>query len=575
MHRGRIAICLGLALSFGERARAADSPAVADDKKALEAARVGTDDTALLQFVRQRTLTEDNQKKIEDLIRLLDDDAFAKRQQASRALVAVGPVALPLLRQAATSPDAEVKRRAKECVRLIEAGSSNTLMAAAARLIAVRKPPGAAEVLLAYLPFADDELVVEEIRAALAGVTMRDGKPEEVVVKALQVKVAAKRAAAAEALCRAGALQKQEAGPSLLNYLDDKAPRMSLMAGVPEQVRRLLKDADLTVRLRVALALADLKESEALPVLIALLGDLPPETAWQAEDILRAVAGDKAPDTALGDDDASRRKCRDSWASWWKAHGANVDLGKINLRNRTLGYTLLVMQVDKDKGRGRIREVRKDGKTRWEIGELGYPLDACVVPGNRVLIADSTSVSERNFKGDVIWEKAIASARCVQRLANGNTFIVAGDELIEVDRAGQEVTKFTTPDKGHVLAAKKLQNGQIGCLSNNEYLLLDAKGKQLKAWPVGNVATVGGLDVLPTGGIVIAQVFANKVVEHDSHGKVVWEAQFTAPTSVVRLLNGHTLVAAWNTGQVAELNSKGKIVWEYKTNAEYSRARRR
>jgi hypothetical protein len=191
------------------------------------------------------------------------------------------------------------------------------------------------------------------------------------------------------------------------------------------------------------------------------------------------------------------------------------------------------------------------------------------------LIVDGGRVTERSFKGDIVWEKQTGNVSAAQRLPNGNTFIVAATEFVEVDRAGKEVARFSAPNMGHIQSARKMRNGQIGVLSNGQYLLLDAKGKQLKSWPVGQVATVGALDVLPNGGIVIAQVYANKVVEYDAKGKVAWEAKFTAPTSVEHLRNGNTLVAAWNTGQIAELNSKGRVVWEYKANAEYSRARRR
>jgi HEAT repeat protein len=552
-------------------ARAAAPSHLTDDEKTLAAAKVGTDGPALLQFVRQRTLTDDNRRKVEALLRLLGDEAFAKREQASRDLVALGPVALPLLRQALASPDAEVRRRVKVCMARIDSSASNALMAAVIRLISIRKPSGSAEVLLAHLPFAE-EVVAEEVRTALATVAVSDGWVEPVVTKALQDKVAARRAAAAEALCRAGVF-RPVAAPTPQLDLDGKF-RIS-----PARVRRpvvykLLQDADPQVRLRVAIVLADIQDAEAFPVLIALLGELPAEAVWEAEAILRGVAGDKAPAVLLGDDQAGRRKCRDAWAAWWKEHGAKIDLAKINLSERTLGYTLLVMQVDKDKGGGRVREVGKDGKTRWEIGGLGYPLDASVVPGNHVLIVDKGRVTERNLKGEILWEKPAANPTGAQRLANGNTMIVSGAELIEVDRDGKEVAKIV-PQLGYIVAVKKLRNGQIGCLSNSAYALLDANGKRLKSWPVSNVATVGGLDVLPNGGIVIAQVFANKVIEYDASGKVKWEANFTAPTSVVRLRNGNTLVAAWNTGQVAELNAKGKIVWEYKANAEYSRARRR
>jgi hypothetical protein len=69
-------------------------------------------------------------------------------------------------------------------------------MSAAIRLLGLRKPEGAAEVLLNYLPSADAE-VAREARAALFAMAMRHGKPDPVLVRALEDKDARRREAAA------------------------------------------------------------------------------------------------------------------------------------------------------------------------------------------------------------------------------------------------------------------------------------------------------------------------------------------------------------------------------------------
>src|SRR5262249_5280871 len=154
----------------------------------------------------------------------------------------------------------------------------------------------------AFLPFAENDNVAEEVQTALTAVAAHDGKPDKSVLAALDDPAPARRAAAAEVLCRVCG------------------------SGVARQGRRLLPDADTTVRLRSALALAGIKEREAIPVLIDSLGRVPQAQGWQAEDLLLWLAGKGAPSARLGKDEASQRQCRDAWAKWWQQHGARADL---------------------------------------------------------------------------------------------------------------------------------------------------------------------------------------------------------------------------------------------------------
>ena len=135
---------------------AAESDSVAADERTLKAANLGTDGRALLEFFRKRTLKDPDGNRIQKLIRELGDDSFEVREKASAALTELGEVAVPLLRQAVQDPDIEVVRRAERCLQQIKAGSGTAVALAAARLIRVRKPAGAAGVLLGFLPFADN-----------------------------------------------------------------------------------------------------------------------------------------------------------------------------------------------------------------------------------------------------------------------------------------------------------------------------------------------------------------------------------------------------------------------------------
>src|SRR5205807_2140333 len=137
------------------------------DEILLRDACLGTDGPALLAFFRKRTPSQDDQRHLQGLLRQLGSTAYPVRSHASKALIAAGPPALPLLRQALRNPDREVARRAELCIAEIERSPGSASPAAAARLLARRQPPEAVAVLLRYLPHADDETVADEVLAAL------------------------------------------------------------------------------------------------------------------------------------------------------------------------------------------------------------------------------------------------------------------------------------------------------------------------------------------------------------------------------------------------------------------------
>src|SRR5205807_4869546 len=120
---------------------------------------------------------------------------------------------------------------------------------------------------------------------------------------------------------------------------------------------------------------------------IDLLGVLPPDRLWEAEDLLRRLAGDKAPTVALGTTETTRRRCRDAWAAWWQQNAARVDLARLDLGEGELGLTLVVC-YDGYQGAGRVWEFGPDRKTRWEItANLRGAIGAVMLRGNHVLIA--------------------------------------------------------------------------------------------------------------------------------------------------------------------------------------------
>src|SRR5262249_14368165 len=178
------------------------------------------------------------------------------------------------------------------------------------------------------------------------------------------------------------------------------------------------------------------------------------------------------------------------------------------------------------------------------------PTDASVVGNDRVLIAEysSSQVTERDFKGKIIWSKQVNLPTGAQRLPNGNTLITTRQQLLEVDKSGKEVWTHSSANGAEICAAYRFRNGQMAVLdSAGRYSRLDSKGKELKSVQVGTMHGFGaGADFLPNDHVLMPLMNENKVAEYNSSGKIVWEAHVNGPCSAYRLPNGNVLVACQN-----------------------------
>ena len=523
------------------------------DEKILERAGVKSDGPALLEFFRLRTLPDQEREKYRGLVKQLGSDQFREREEAMQALVARGPVVIELLREGSKKGDLEMERRAQRCIqRIQEKDVSYEVPAAAARTLARKRPEGAVEAMLVYIPFVDNELVLDEARSLLTQLSVTDGKPHPALVQALTDKLPLRRGAAGEALVRGG---------------KDKTTELA---------KKLLEDPDAFVRLRVGLALAYAKDRVAVPVLIDTLGDLPLQLAWQAEDVLyRLAEGNEPPTVSLGQDAAARTKARDAWQAWWTKHGAKIDLAKLSESERLLGHTVVVL-LDA----GRILELTKENEVRWQINDLKFPLDVQPLSGDRVLIAEyhGNRVTERNTEGKILWQKDVPGPLMAQRLPNGNTFIATDTELMEYDRADKEVFHITRmADK--IMKAMKLPTGEIACLTSDSRIVrLDTAGKEIHGFTIslGTRLFGGRIHMLPNGRVLVPHNNENKVVEYDAGGKQIWEVTVEQPVAAVRLVNGNTLVTTMLPQRGAiEFTPAGEEQWQYRASTRVTRAVRR
>jgi hypothetical protein len=182
----------------------------ARDAALLKAAGLGVDGPALFDFLHKRTFAPGERQRIDELVKQLGDGAFKVREKASAALQALGLKAAPSLRAALKHGDLELVRRAEKLLAALGQGPELPQTVAVLRLIALRRPAGASEALLGYLPWAPDERVTREVQEALAAVAVQDGKEDPVLVAALKDADPQRRAAAAAALGRDGGKYLQQ-----------------------------------------------------------------------------------------------------------------------------------------------------------------------------------------------------------------------------------------------------------------------------------------------------------------------------------------------------------------------------
>jgi hypothetical protein len=544
-----------LALLFlaGPVALAAEDPVEAADVKLLKDVRVGTDGAGLLEFFKQRSLTGDDEQRLQELVRQLGSKRFAAREKASRELVQRGTPALKVLRPALTDPDREIARRAEACIATIEEGPGPALPAAAARLLARRAPAGAVAALLTYLPFADDAMVEQEVLTALVALGARPGKVDVALTEALNTRSSVRRAAAGYVLGRH----------------PEKAQR--------EAAAKLLKDREPLVRLRAAQGLLAGKEPTAVPVLIELLTDAPADLARPAEEILWSLAGERSPTAPAPDASAAaRREYREAWSKWWREQGKDVDLAKLIEQPPHLGLTLIAQA-------SKVFEVDRTGKVRWTIEGLNMPIEALMLPGNRVLISENSArrITERDLSGKILWEhKTDSEALSARRLANGNTFVSTNNSVSEVTRDGKVVYSHRFPGGGlggsRINSACKLRNGRLLVMTDdgNEAEVEAATGKVLTTRRSFDGACYS-LEPLPTGGWLASGYGTGKVVEFDAAGKSVWEYTLSSAFHATRLPGGNTLIASYSSHKVIEVTRAGKVVWEKQLDNLVWRAHRR
>jgi hypothetical protein len=534
-------------------ATAADAPPT--DEEALKLAGLSaTDGAKLVEYLRQRTLTAADEGKIKEIIRRFGADAYEDREKASADIELFGPAAVSPLRAAEKDPDPEVAIRATRALRRMEKVPHAAVAAAAARVVVKLKPPGAAAALLGYLPSADTEAVADEIRHALVGLAVQDGKPEPAVVAALGDPAPVRRAAAYVALV--------EGGPA--------SERIRIKEAYPKVVEAVRKETDVEAKFRGLWSLLlTTREKEFVPDLISMIPELPRGRIWQLEEVLVQLAGTVPKDGEFGKTAESLEKARDAWLGWWKTKAGGIDLAKVEFKMRVQGYTDLI-QMDPRFGQWSVARLGPDLKEKWRINGLSTPTDLRVLPDSRLLVSEQNAsrVTERDQTGKILTERRVNQPLTVEPLPNGGLLVVCRGQVVEFDKDGNQTQSFSRPNYD-IMAGRRLPNGDTVFVTNTfqgaNCFRLDGKLKDAgKSHTLGRIQTVHAMDVIGDEKVLVCEF--DQVVEYDlKTGKAGWSYKVGQPTSCQRLPNGNTLIGCINQHKAIEVSPSGEVVWEYQS----------
>ena len=541
---------------FGKRPTQMLAEAVVADENLVKSQKIEITEAALLKFFRDRTLSADDQQRYRALVKSLGNISHSVREKATADLRKLGVSSIAFLKEAEYHADVELSRRARMLLLELNEKNNTAVPIAAAHLLARppqksgTSPSEAIRTLLAYIPFADDDMVEEEILTCLTLLSLREPAIEPELEKALGDGSPARRAAAAFVLGH---------------------------VGTKEQVARvqpLLDDLQPVVRLRAAQGMLAARNKIALPSFVSLVNSLPAPYLPRVEEVLYRVAQDKGPnDSIVAASGDARQKAVKAWGKWLDENKEKIDLTSLNDRESYLGL-VTVCEYDNQVGniQGQVWEGSRGGPKRWSFTGVQGAMDAHSLPNGRILVAENNlnRVTERDNRGEVKWEYRLpinGNPICCQRLPNGNTFIASYNTVMEVTPNKTEVYRITPGPQFYIFSAHKAKNGNIVAITAQGMIIeMEApSGKQVNTVQTQTLGNWCSVELLTNGNYLVSGMSTNSVREIDRKGTEVWSKPFPGVFRATRLPNGNVLVASMQPRQVAEMDRAGTIRWSVAT----------
>jgi hypothetical protein len=425
-----------------------------DEERILQAAKVATDNSGLLAYLKARTLTDEDRDRIEKLIGDLDSSKYTVREKATKELKQLARPALPFLRKALKNTPLEVAQRADKCIKEISARTAAEPTAEVARLLALRDVPGAGDMLLNYLPYTDDAYLHEEVLASLGKLTVREGKIDPLLMGALKDALPEKRAAAVYVVAQRANVGQRELVRQMLGDPDPLTQSYAVSGLVGKHVMQqfednlqgnltILHNANLKVEdtaLSQYLAKRSLREEDRLRLqnLIAELGDKVYAKRQKASVALIA-AGTKALPflrTASADADVER------------STRAGNCIKAINAKHAADPVPAAVIRILSQAG----RRVGKDGAAANDPRDL-TPADAIAA-----LLEFAPYVEEDALEDEIIASLTILSVR----EAKVPTLLPAAlEDTLPARRGVAAVVLGRVGTREHVEAVRKLLHDPV------------------------------------------------------------------------------------------------------------------
>lgn len=543
------------------------------DEEALKKAQLSPDDgPRLIEYLKQRTLSDADQGRINSIIQRFGADDFDDRLKATEEIELFGPAAIGPLKAAEKNSDPEIAYRAKLALLKVEKVPHSAVASAAVRAVVKLKPEGAAAALIGFLPLADDETVANDIRQALVALAVKDGAAEPALIAALSDPAPLRRAAAYVALI--------EGGPA--------NERIRIKDAYPKVKEAILQDADPEAKFTGLWSLTfTTREKEFLPELINLIPKVGRGRIWQIEDLLLQLAGEHPKDGRFLKSPESLTKARDAWLGWWKEKGERIDLIKFDYKPRITGFTDIIEMDRQGFGQGRIVSLGPDMKEKWRITNVNNPTDMRVTPDGRVYVVESNNnrITQRTTTGTILkTQTAFNQPLNIDLLPDGGLLVICRNNIYEFNKNGGQDWVYAR-QQYDITTGRRLPNGETLFVTNayqnpgnppikNGLRLEKNKEVPTKALTLATVQQPQAMDVIGENRILVCErdfqangQFTDRVAEYDlTTGKRTWSYNCpndSAPTSCQRLPNGNTLICLMNRNQLIEVDPSGEIVWEY------------
>lgn len=511
-----------------------------------------------MDYLKRRTPTPLETTGIKAAIAKLGDADFREREKAATQLCAAGEPAIPFLRAIENDDDAEVRLRARRCLKEIDRRQIPDGTLAAIRVIAWNASPtnseNALRQLLDYAPYIEAKEVEELLLPAVAFICIRNGGVP----------------AAIEAACRSELPAQRAIGLWVRGKIDELAANECLGCD----------DANPLVRMRAAQGLVFAEVRDGVDRLIRAIPEVDPSHLAEIEDMLVALAGDGAPNLPFVNATiADRVKAKDVWLKWSAKKGSALDLASLRREQPFEGIITICeneIGVPGKNGGSRVWQRGRDGRERWTIGNFQGAGSFDLLRNGNVIVGETRTrrVVERDAKGNDLWDYRVNGQPIrVKRLPNGNTFIATNNQLLEISPDKNVVLSHNLPPGLFIYSADRTADGRVVCMTSRGGIMeFDATtGAELRSIPLqGATAGMTAVHAYAKDRYLVAIPHQNngQVIEVDEKGKILWQTPFKGAFRAQKLPTGNVVVSTYSDRKVAEIDRNGRIIWETTCNGQ-------